>query len=112
MIRRNRKYAVMHCPLHVEYSPCETSQLEPNLRELLIKYQQGMDISDHIILPAAKATADQQFRNRVAKVDPLTEIPEYIQSEQRKANEMVATDKRKSKQKQTDTVVDNPPQSE
>lgn len=113
MIRRNNHYTVTHRTLKIEYSPCETSQLEPNLRELLIKYQQGLDITDHVYLPAAKATAEVQFKNRVAKVDPLTEIPDYIKSEQRKANEMVNTDKRKSKsaqtQKQQQTTVDNPP---
>lgn len=101
MIRRNRKYSVTHRFEIIDYSPCETSQLEPNLRELLIKYQQGMDITDYVTLPAAKATAEVQFQNRVAKVDPLTEIPAYIKAEQAKANDMVASDRRKSKEKTT-----------
>lgn len=110
MLRRNNRYTVTHRTLNIEYSPCETSQLEPNLRELLIKYQQGLDITDHVYLPAAKATAEVQFKNRVAKVDPLTEIPDYIKSEKRKAHEMMKSDKLKSKSKTTQqTTVENPP---
>lgn len=109
MIRRNRHYTVIHRFENIDYSTCETSQLEPNLRELLVKYQQGMDITDHITLPATKATAEVQFKNRIAKVDPLTEIPAYIRSEQSKANEMIANDKRKSKLDQQQQSVDSPP---
>lgn len=99
MIRRNKRYTVTHRDATNEllYSPCETTQLEPNLRELLVKYQQGLDITDHVYLPAAKATADVQFKNRVAKVDPLTEIPQYIAGVKAKAEAAVTSDRKRSR---------------
>lgn len=60
------------------YPASETSQQEPSLHDLLVRYQNGLDISNYITQTAVKATAEQQFANRVGKVDPLTEVPEYI----------------------------------
>lgn len=96
------------------YSECQTSQLEPNLREILVAYQRGEDVSQYVTMSAAKATAEQQFKNRVGKVDPLTEFEEIVKSEIKKANASVAADK-KTRQKKTEqqfTNVDTPSQSE
>lgn len=92
----------------LDYSPCETTQLEPNLRELLVKYQQGLDITDHVYLPAAKATADVQFKNRVAKVDPLTEIPQYIAVEKAKADAAVTSDRKRTRKQSEQKEIDMP----
>lgn len=65
-------------PCRSSYPPSETSQVEPTLHDLLVRYQNGLDISQFVTTPAVKATAEQQFSNRVGKVDPLTEVPAYI----------------------------------
>lgn len=93
MIRRNRRYAgIVDRDLTI-YPPSQTSQLEPNLREILVAYSRGEDISDYIRMPAAKATAEQQFTNRIARVDPLTELQDYVNNEIVKANKAVEQDK-------------------
>lgn len=66
---------VSHCGA---FPPSQTSQQEPSLHDILVRYQNGLDISQFITTTAVKATAEQQFANRVGKVDPLTEIPKYI----------------------------------
>lgn len=60
------------------FPPSQTSQQEPTLHDILVRYQNGLDISQFITTTAVKASAEQQFANRVGKVDPLTEIPKYI----------------------------------
>lgn len=75
------------------FPECQTSQLEPNLREILVSYQRGEDVSDYVRLPATKATASQQFKNKFAKVDPLTELEQYVKKEVQAANEMVKKDR-------------------
>ena len=65
-------------PCRSSYPPSETSQVEPTLHDLLVRYQNGLDISQFVTTPAVKASAEQQFANRVGKVDPLTEIPNHI----------------------------------
>ena len=56
----------------------QTSQQEPSLHDILVRYQNGLDISQFVTTTAVKASAEQQFANRVGKVDPLTEVPKYI----------------------------------
>lgn len=108
MIRRNRHYnGVALRNVNPQYPPSQTNQREPSLRELLVKYQRGEDISDYITLTAEKATAEQQFQNRVGKVDPLTEIESLVKQEIDKANQMIVEDKRKSKSK-TSQSLENP----
>lgn len=68
------------------FPPSATSQQEPSLYDLLVRYQNGLDISSYVTTTAVKATAQQQFTNRIGKVDFLTEIPEYIKSVQREEN--------------------------
>lgn len=98
MIRRNKRYQGLPSrDLNPQYSPSQTSQVEPNLHEILVAYQRGEDISQFVTLSAAKATAEQQFKNRLGKVDPLTEFSDYIKSESKKANDMVRSDKANSK---------------
>lgn len=70
----------------VPFPPSATSQQEPSLYDLLVRYQNGLDISNYVTTTAVKATAQQQFTNRIGKVDFLTEIPEYIKSVQREEN--------------------------
>lgn len=96
MIRRNRRYSgVALRNVNPLYPASQTNQREPSLRELLIKYQRGEDISDYITISADKATAEQQFKNRFAKVDPLTEIESYVKQETLKASKMIENDKSK-----------------
>lgn len=100
MIRRNKHYnGVALRNVNPQYPPSQTNQREPSLRELLVKYQRGEDISDYITVYAEKATAEQQFKNRVGKVDPLTEFESIVKTEIEKANQLVSEDKRKSKMK-------------
>lgn len=68
------------------FPPSATSQQEPSLYDLLVRYQNGLDISNYVTTTAVRATAQQQFTNRVGKVDFLTEIPDYIKSVQREEN--------------------------
>ena len=60
------------------FPPSQTSQQEPSLHEILVRYQNGLDISNFVTTQASKATADMQFSNRVGKTDFLTEIPQHI----------------------------------
>lgn len=100
MFRRIKRGYAPRTPSNTpEYSKCETSQLEPNLHDILVAFQQGKDVSQFIAMPAVKATAEQQFKNRVGKVDPLTEFSEIVKSETRKANELVEQEKRSRKSK-------------
>lgn len=102
MIRRNRHYTgVTARNANPVYPKSETTQDEPNLRDILIRYQRGENISDFIHEPAHRATADQQFKNKFAKVDPLTEIESYVKQESRKASEMVENEKRTRTTKKT-----------
>lgn len=102
MIRRNKHYnGVALRNVNPQYPPSQTNQREPSLRELLVKYQRGEDISDYVTVSAEKATAEQQFQNKFAKVDPLTEIEDYVKKEQRKASEMVENEKRTKHAKKT-----------
>lgn len=64
-----------HCSA---FPASQTSQQEPSLHDILVRYQNGLDISQFITTTAVKASAEQQFANRVGKVDPLTEVPKYI----------------------------------
>lgn len=95
MIRRNRRYNIQHNHPFEPFPPSETSQLEPNLHDILVAYSNGQDVSEYIRMPASKATAEQQFTNRIGKVDPLTEISDYVKAEVNKANHMVAADNEK-----------------
>lgn len=109
MIRRNRHYnGLPNRNCNPVYPPSETNQREPSLRELLVKYQRGEDISDFVSLPAEKATAEQQFKNRFAKVDPLTEIEQYVKKEVNKANEMVETEHRTRSKKLNENLTPPP----
>lgn len=102
MFRRIKRGYAPRTPSNTpEYSKCETSQLEPNLHDILVAFQQGKDVSQFVTMPAAKATAEQQFKNRVGKVDPLTEFSEFVKSETRKANEMVDQEKKTRKSQVT-----------
>lgn len=87
------------------YPVCKTSQLEPNLREILVAYQRGEDVSEFIRLPASKATAEQQFQNKFGKVDPLTEIEQYVKKETETANAMV----KKERSARSKVVIDQEP---
>lgn len=60
------------------FPPSQTTQQEPSLYDLLVRYQNGLDISSYVTTNAVSATANQWFTNRVGKTDFLTEIPEYI----------------------------------
>ena len=107
MIRRNRRYrGIVDRDLTI-YPPSQTSQLEPNLRDILVAYSRGEDVSDYIRMPAVKATAEQQFTNRIARVDPLTELQDYVNNEIVKANKAVEQDKLS-----TQTVSEQQPPSE
>lgn len=66
------------CSSNVEYPASETTQNEPTLHDILVRYQNGLDVSQYIHEKAAQATADLQFMNKLGKVDPLTEIPAHI----------------------------------
>jgi len=116
MIRRNRHYnGVALRNVNPQYPPTQTNQREPSLRELLVKYQRGEDISDYITMSAEKATAEQQFKNRVGKVDPLTELETIVKTETEKANQMITEDNRKRKTKteqSIETTPENPEQKE
>lgn len=74
---RHNNYSTRSRVLHQTFPASKTSQVEPSLHELLVAYQKGENI-DKYISSAVKASADLQFKNRVGKVDPLTEIPDYI----------------------------------
>lgn len=101
MIRRNKRYiGVNSRNASVIYTQCQTSQLEPNLREILVKYSRGEDVSDYIRMPATKATAEQQFTNRIGKVDPLTEMQDYVKEQTLIANQAVESDCKKASSKQ------------
>lgn len=83
---RHNNYSTRSRVLHQTFPASKTSQVEPSLRELLVAYQKGENI-DKYISSAVKASADLQFKNRVGKVDPLTEIPDFIrQVEQEELN--------------------------
>lgn len=108
MIRRNKRYTgVTARTSNPVYPKSQTTQDEPSLRDILIRYQRGENISDYVHEPAQKATAEQQFKNKFAKVDPLTEIETYVKQETRKANDMVELEKRKKTQKK---ATENTPQ--
>lgn len=77
-IKRNIINGVRHSGGSVVFPCSQTSQQEPSLHDILIRYQNGLDISQFVTTTAVKASAEQQFANRVGKVDPLTEIPRYI----------------------------------
>lgn len=93
MIRRNKRYTGIRYNDTVKYSPSQTSQDEPNLREILVAYSRGQDVSQYIRKPAAQATAEQQFTNRIGKVDYLTEMSDYVNEQVVKANKAVTKDK-------------------
>lgn len=110
MIRRNIKYTgVAARPSNPVYPQSQTTQDEPSLRDILIRYQRGENISDYVHEPSQRATAEQQFKNKFAKVDPLTEIEHYVKQETRKANELVENEKRTKNAKKASQ--DTPPQS-
>ena len=115
MIRRNKRYnGVNSRNASVNYTQCQTSQLEPNLREILVKYSRGEDVSDYIRMPATKATAEQQFTNRLGKVDPLTEMQDYVKEQIVIANKAVESDRNKAASKKVETTSaqsEQPPQS-
>lgn len=77
-IRRNILEYVGKCSSCVVFPPSQTSQFEPSLHEILVRYQSGLDISKYITTQASRASADMQFSNRVGKVDFLTEVPRFI----------------------------------
>lgn len=77
-IKRNIINGVRHCGGSVSFPASQTSQQEPSLHDILVRYQNGLDISQFVTTTAVKASAEQQFANRVGKVDPLTEVPKYI----------------------------------
>lgn len=93
MIRRLKRYKKV-----LDFTPCliypesQTSQLEPSLHELLVKYSHGEDISSYIS-SAPQATAEMQFQNRIGKVDYLTEMETYVKKEVSKAKKLVDIDK-------------------
>lgn len=93
MIRRNKRYVGIPFNDTVKFPPSQTSQDEPNLREILVAYSRGQDVSEYIRKPAALATADQQFSNRIGKVDYLTEMSDYVKQQVVKANDAVNKDK-------------------
>lgn len=101
MIRRNKRYAGIRYNDTVKYPPSQTSQDEPNLRDILVAYSRGQDVSEYIRKPAAKATAEQQFTNRIGKVDFLTEIPDYIKQQSAKAKKAVESDNLRSNSKES-----------
>lgn len=96
MIRRNRKYVGIRYNDTVKYPPSQTSQDEPNLHEILVAYSRGQDVSQYLRKPASQATAEQQFTNRIGKVDYLTEMSDYVKQQVDKANKSVASDKSRS----------------
>lgn len=97
MIRRNKRYLGVKCRnVNPVYPVNQTSQMEPNLYEILVAYQRGDDVSDYIRVPAVRATSDLQFRNRECKVDYLTEMQDYIKKEVNHANRLMEDDKNKS----------------
>lgn len=100
MIRRNKRYAGIRFNDTVKYSPSQTSQDEPNLHDILVAYSRGQDVSEYIRKPAAKATAEQQFTNRIGKVDYLTEMSDYVKQQVVKANKAVQNDKLRSTTKE------------
>lgn len=99
MIRRNKRYVVSHDRETLVYPTSETSQLEPSLHDILVAYSRGEDVSQFIRLPAAKATAEQQFLNKLGKMDFLTETEQYVKQSVKSANKAVKADKDKQKQK-------------
>lgn len=96
MIRRNKRYTGIRYNDTVKYSPSQTSQDEPNLRDILVAYSRGQDVSEYVRKPAAQATAEQQFTNRLGKVDYLTEMSDYVKEQVNKAKEAVKNDKSRS----------------
>lgn len=96
MIRRNKRYTGIRYNDTVNYPTSRTSQDEPNLHEILVAYSRGEDVSQYIRKPAAQATAEQQFTNRIGKVDYLTEMSDYVKQQVDKANKSVASDKSRS----------------
>lgn len=96
MIRRNKRYTGIRYNDTVKFSPSQTSQNEPNLHEILVAYSRGEDVSQYLRKPAAQATAEQQFTNRIGKVDYLTEMSDYVKQQVDKANKAVASDKSRS----------------
>lgn len=111
MIRRNRKYAGIQFNDTVKYPPSQTSQEEPNLHEILVAYSRGQDVSQYLRKPAAQATAEQQFTNRIGKVDYLTEMSDYVKQQVVKANKAVASDKSRSSTKESTVKQENQEQS-
>lgn len=99
MIRRNKRYVGICFNDTVKFPPSQTSQDEPNLREILVAYSRGQDVSEYIRKPAAQASAEQQFTNRIGKVDYLTEMSDYVKKQVVKANEAVNKDKSRSSKK-------------
>lgn len=100
MIRRNKRYTGIRYNDTVNYTPSQTSQAEPNLRDILVAYSRGQDVSQYIRKPAAQATAEQQFTNRIGKVDYLTEMSDFVQQQVEKANKAVSMDKSRSTTKE------------
>lgn len=97
MIRRNCRYTVIHNREKVVYPSSETSQMEPSLHDILVAYSRGDDVSEFIRMPASKATAEQQFMNKIGKVDFLTESEQYVKNAVKQANNAVKEDKAKLK---------------
>lgn len=93
MIRRNIKYAGIRYNDFIKYPPSQTSQDEPNLHDILVAYSRGDDVTQYLRKPATQATAEQQFTNRIGKVDYLTEMSDYVKQQVDKANKAVALDK-------------------
>lgn len=100
MIRRNNRYVVSHDREKVIYPTSETSQLEPSLHDILVAYSRGEDVSQFIRMPASKATAEQQFMNKVGKVDFLTETEQYVKQAVKNANKAIKADKEQHIHKQ------------
>lgn len=100
MIRRNKRYTGIRYNDVVQFSPSQTSQDEPNLHEILVAYSRGEDVSQYVRKPAAQATAEQQFTNRIGKVDYLTEMSDYVKQQVDKANKAVKNDKSRSTTKE------------
>lgn len=111
MIRRNRQYRGLRLNDVVKFPPSRTSQDEPNLRDILVAYSRGQDVSQYFRVPAVKATAEQQFTNRIGKVDYLTEMSDYVRKEVDKANKLLEKEKTRVKLKKEDKPAEPPVES-
>lgn len=104
---RHNNYSTRSRVLHQTFPASKTSQVEPSLHELLVAYQKGENI-DKYISSAVKASADLQFKNRVGKVDPLTEIPDYIRQVEQEEQMQIEQQEQIAVPQTDDTSIKNP----